>query len=231
LTFEFKERRQNVPSEELLDDLIAVSKKSGKSGVTMEEYAAVGNFHPSTLVRRFGSWTNTLDKAGLKQNRTPMNVPEEVLFENLSKVWSSLGRQPTYNSLTNEVSDYSSGTYEKRFGTWNKALKAFVSYVQSDFDNDQKLKVPQSPSPMSRKSGRRTTRNINWRLRAKILIRDNCICQMCGASPAKDPDVDLHVDHITAWANGGETIEENLQTLCSKCNIGKSDMDISNLDQ
>jgi len=30
------------------------------------------------------------------------------------------------------------------------------------------------------------------------------------------------VDHITAWSNGGETILENLQTLCSDCNLGKS---------
>jgi 5-methylcytosine-specific restriction endonuclease McrA len=35
----------------------------------------------------------------------------------------------------------------------------------------------------------------------------------------------LHVDHKTAWANGGETVLENLQTLCSKCNIGKSDLE------
>ena len=35
----------------------------------------------------------------------------------------------------------------------------------------------------------------------------------------------LHVDHIKAWAKGGETVLENLQTLCSVCNIGKSDLE------
>jgi len=33
------------------------------------------------------------------------------------------------------------------------------------------------------------------------------------------------VDHKKAWANGGETVLENLETLCSKCNIGKSDLE------
>ena len=47
---------------------------------------------------------------------------------------------------------------------------------------------------------------------------------MCGASPAKDPSVILHVDHIKPWSKGGETNLDNLRTLCSVCNIGKSDM-------
>ena len=47
---------------------------------------------------------------------------------------------------------------------------------------------------------------------------------MCGASPAKDSHVVLHADHIKPWSKGGETVLENLRTLCMKCNIGKSDM-------
>ena len=54
--------------------------------------------------------------------------------------------------------------------------------------------------------------------------RDNFKCCKCGKSPAKDPSVELHVDHIIPWAKGGETVLENLQTLCSDCNLGKSDL-------
>ena len=57
--------------------------------------------------------------------------------------------------------------------------------------------------------------------RSRVLIRDNCLCRMCGASPAKDPAVTLHVDHIVPWSKGGRTALENLQTLCERCNIGK----------
>ncbi|RKX24889.1 MAG: hypothetical protein DRP45_07160 [Candidatus Zixiibacteriota bacterium] len=34
----------------------------------------------------------------------------------------------------------------------------------------------------------------------------------------------MEVDHKIPWSKGGETIEENLQTLCSECNQGKSNL-------
>ena len=74
-------------------------------------------------------------------------------------------------------------------------------------------------------TSKQTSRAISDKLRYKVLKRDNFKCCACGASPAKDPSVELHIDHITPWSKGGETILENLQTLCSKCNIGKSDSD------
>lgn len=90
---------------------------------------------------------------------------------------------------------------------------------------------PQCQSPKRSKiSGKstsaarsRTTRNISDKLRYQVLKRDHFKCCACGASPAKDPNVELHVDHIIPWSKGGETTLENLQTLCSRCNIGKSD--------
>ena len=67
------------------------------------------------------------------------------------------------------------------------------------------------------------TRVIPDKLRYKVLKRDNFKCCACGASPAKDPSVELHIDHIVPWSKGGETTFDNLQTLCSRCNLGKSD--------
>lgn len=69
-----------------------------------------------------------------------------------------------------------------------------------------------------------TTRVISDKLRYQVLKRDNFKCCACGASPAKDSSVELHIDHIVPWSKGGETTMENLQTLCSKCNLGKSDL-------
>ena len=69
----------------------------------------------------------------------------------------------------------------------------------------------------------KTNRIPSLQLRFQILKRDNFKCCACGASPAKDPDVELHVDHIIPWSKGGETVLENLQTLCSRCNLGKRD--------
>lgn len=68
-----------------------------------------------------------------------------------------------------------------------------------------------------------STRNISDKLRYQVLKRDKFKCCACGVSPAKNLGVELHVDHIIPWSKGGETTLENLQTLCSRCNIGKSD--------
>jgi 5-methylcytosine-specific restriction endonuclease McrA len=54
--------------------------------------------------------------------------------------------------------------------------------------------------------------------------RDRLTCPACGASPAKENGVELHVDHFVPWSRGGETTLENLQTLCSRCNLGKGDV-------
>ena len=70
---------------------------------------------------------------------------------------------------------------------------------------------------------KRSTRVISDKLRYNVLKRDNFKCCACGASPAKDSSVVLHIDHIIQWSKGGATSLENLQTLCSRCNMGKSD--------
>ncbi len=88
-------------------------------------------------------------------------------------------------------------------------------------------KCPNCQSEKSHKNKKQSnsfshrSRSISVNLRYQVLKRDNFKCCACGASPAKDPAVELHVDHIIPWANGGETVLENLQTLCAACNIGK----------
>lgn len=86
------------------------------------------------------------------------------------------------------------------------------------------IQVPQYSQHEIKVQRRKTVRDIDLRLRFKVMHRDNFKCCKCGASPAKDPSVELHVDHIIPWSKGGETVIENLQTLCSKCNLGKSDL-------
>lgn len=61
-----------------------------------------------------------------------------------------------------------------------------------------------------------------------ILARDQWKCLSCGRSAQVD-GVLLEVDHIVPRSKGGTDDVSNLQTLCKKCNVGKSNRDSTNL--
>lgn len=65
------------------------------------------------------------------------------------------------------------------------------------------------------------------KLREFIKNRDNFTCCSCGNSTHAEPNLLLEIDHIIPVAKGGCTTEENLQTLCWKCNRSKGDKIIS----
>jgi 5-methylcytosine-specific restriction endonuclease McrA len=62
---------------------------------------------------------------------------------------------------------------------------------------------------------------ISPRVRARVLFRDGSRCQMCGANPARDENIQLEVDHKMPLDLGGSNDEENLWVLCRQCNQGK----------
>ncbi len=219
MQFELEAHHRNVPDDELLGELRRVAGELGKSTVTIDQFNEHGKYNSSTLTRRFGSWFKALEAAGLTKTRN-LNLTNEQLFENLVAVWLKLGRQPKYQDLTKEHSLYSAGTYENRFGTWRKGLEAFVILA------NQGVTPQAAPPTASRPNHHRSPRNINWRLRALVLMRDGARCQLCGAE-ARNGAL-LHVDHLVPWSKGGETTLQNLRVLCNVCNIGKSDVELTN---
>ena len=133
-------------------------------------------------------------------------------------MWEHLGHQPRRSNLTDEVSEFSQSPYNRRFKSWTNALQCFVSWA-----NEEELIAPDENIDTS-DNKKKTGRDPSLRLRFKVMQRDKFTCQHCGASPAKDPSVELHLDHIVPWSKGGETTYENLQILCLKCNLGKSNL-------
>ena len=59
------------------------------------------------------------------------------------------------------------------------------------------------------------------KLRQQIKERDDYTCKNCGNSTHKEPNLLLEIDHIIPVSKGGCTEENNLQTLCWKCNRSK----------
>lgn len=223
--FQVRLNRRDIEIPELLADLNRVAALNQRSSVTREQYDNFGQFGATTILRKLGTWNQALAQAGLPINNR-QNIAADDLFRNIANVWTSMGRQPFGRNM-NELqigSEYSLGTYERRFGSWNKALIAFSNHLTSSTLSEEKHHtVDVCPSPRKYVANL-SPRGANWRLRATILIRDACTCCMCGASPARDLGTKLHVDHIIPWSKGGETVEYNLRTLCERCNIGRSNV-------
>ena len=160
-------------------------------------------------------------------------ISDEVILQEIERVWIKLGRQPTTSDIKSGVSIYSLNTYARHFGSWRNALRTFVEYINGEDASSQEELFFEEIEPSNRTTinypelpiKHKTAREPNLRLRFMVMQRDNFKCCKCGASPAKDPSVELHIDHIKPWSKGGETVMDNLQTLCSKCNLGKSDLE------
>lgn len=58
---------------------------------------------------------------------------------------------------------------------------------------------------------------ISDRVRQEVYQRDGWKCRGCGRT------TDLTVDHIWPYSRGGTNALDNLQTLCSYCNVSKND--------
>jgi len=62
---------------------------------------------------------------------------------------------------------------------------------------------------------RRERGPIPDRIRSAVLVRDGGRCRRCGSAR------NLEIDHIVPVSKGGASEEENLQTLCRRCNRRK----------
>jgi 5-methylcytosine-specific restriction endonuclease McrA len=71
----------------------------------------------------------------------------------------------------------------------------------------------------------KTRENIKSALRAKVIIRANRKCELCGKSCEK---ASLHAGHLLSLEDGKAqglseeelTVEENLAAMCDECNLG-----------
>lgn len=196
---------------------------------TLDEIAKRLGLHTSTIFHRFGKWQGLLNSVGLKPVSSGRRYSDEKCFENIVALWTHYGRQPHFAELNQLPSTIGSKAYVLRWGGWRNALAAFIDYVnqQPQDSVDSQVEPPQEPgnqdetADVSALLPSFVQRSISLALRYKVLSRDRFRCTICGRSPAKDPDIELHVDHIIPWSKSGQNSPDNLRVLCFDCNLGK----------
>ncbi len=218
-----------LTDKEIIEEIKRVARTLGKDYLTTEDLRANSEIISEAIIRRrFGSWEMGIEKAGLKISEMyHRKFSDEEYFENLLNVWTHYGRQPLGRELSEPPSEISSAGYVNRFGSFRKALEAFVARMNlEEGENEQASNKEIVKTPIREEIKRHSVavedrRGMRLGLRYKILSRDRFKCVKCGSSPAIDPSCQLHIDHKVPFSRGGKTILENLQTLCENCNLGK----------
>ena len=118
-----------------------------------------------------------------------------------------------------DVEIHCKATYTSPKGKNHYYQEKHYSYdeLKSIYDDAMDVKAQQQTRQYQIKIERA---KMNDSLRYNILKRDNFRCQICGST--QRDGVKLHVDHIVPVSKGGKTEPSNLQTLCDRCNMGKS---------
>jgi hypothetical protein len=208
-------RRGPHGREKLLELLKSFIREQGSPYISGREFERWSGVSEATVARHFGSWADFCREAGCYPRYTRTS-DKHLLLENLGKVWRKLGRQPRAKEMKQPLSPISYSRYLREFGNWHTACVCVVERMGpgvSEMTTNQLVR---------HNVKRHARRSLSLALRYAVLSRDQFRCAKCGRSPAMERGVMLHIDHVIALANGGETALGNLQTLCEDCNLGKA---------
>ncbi len=207
---------------DILRAIKATAEKLQKNVLTRQEFQAHTGMTDGPVRRLFGSWNAALVAAELGQSSLGKRYTDEDCFENMLSLWTHYGRPPQHDEMNRAPSVVGSKAYILRWGTWRKALAAFVQRVNSDpVSGETPPAEPVQQPDVTPALQDRGPRDIPLGLRYKVLLRDGNRCLLCGRGPRSEPPAEIHVDHKMPWALGGETVLDNLRILCRECNLGK----------
>lgn len=147
------------------------------------------------------------------------DVPDYVMEEDEAGFYSRLGFANIDESVLNVEYKFaytSGGGFAHRSFTVPMTEETIVELIRL------------LESKLTAKAFAQEQRNLmTKKLRESIKIRDNFTCCQCGNSIHQEPNLLLEIDHIIPISKGGYTVEDNLQTLCWKCNRAKSNKLVS----
>jgi len=94
-----------------------------------------------------------------------------------------------------------------------------IKYIIEKHKLQDSIKIPECYKKDFSEKKRKIREFIPASLRHEVFKRDGYKCVECGATKETTT---LHVDHIIPKSEGGTDELDNLQTLCDKCNLAKS---------
>ena len=95
-----------ISDEDLLEDMVQVSKLLKKKSISTKDYSDYGKYKVQTILSRFLKWSEALKKANLEQTNFKI-IGDKDLFVDIERMWIQKGKQPTSTDVKNGLSEYS----------------------------------------------------------------------------------------------------------------------------
>ena len=142
-------------------------------------------------------------------------IPIIVKIRYMESIWKLVGARELDRNMKIPIADFyfkyqspqGRTNHTEKFTLDHKLINEIIAYMKDDIAYKEATQYQRSLMTPS--------------LRNKILKNDDYTCRYCGISKKEHPSVQLEVDHIIPVSRGGLTEEDNLQTLCIRCNRGK----------
>lgn len=115
----------HVSGETLLEDLRDLADELGEPP-RFKEMVERGDHRARTYTKRYGSWAEALEAAGLDPDERAggtQQVSTDQLLADLLRLRDELGRVPTATDVVEE-GNHGIATYQRRFGSWSEAVEA-----------------------------------------------------------------------------------------------------------
>lgn len=224
-----RHRIDRLSDEEIISELKEVAKHYDFVKFTRHEFDKVAkNCKGTAVISRFGSWEKSLEKVGLelkeKAKKPRYFISENELMVEMARVFEILSHRPSKTEWEALEPKFSYTTYKARYKGWVNAWRYFFENFKGiDLESEESTKNLNGNQLIPIDITAIEKRTIPLKLRLQVLQRDNFKCVYCGASPATNTDIQLHIDHIVPFSKSGKTELCNLQTLCQNCNWGKGD--------
>lgn len=215
--FDLNAKKIKITDNDILGSLQKYAEISKNKAFTTSQYDKWADkiCYSGTISKRFGSWRKALLKIGITEGVQEKQYDPTFLVENLMLVWQEIGYPPGKKMLPKYGHKISERPYINRWGSLRRACEAIANF--------QAGKITEAELLGNNKKTQERRKTIPLKTRWQVLKRDKYTCKKCGASPSKNSNVELEIDHIIPHSKGGKDNIDNLQTLCWQCNQGKKD--------
>ena len=169
------------------------------------------------------------DFSAAEDGKTALKAEREAILESISAdipwVIKKFSQKQLEKNLGFEEVDFSTLYFPKyEFKYTSAGGNTGTTYdIVMDIDNLNRFVVYLSEKIKFSKSAAGQRALMTSKLRQYIKERDHYTCRHCGVSVEDEPHLLLEIDHIVPVSKGGLTTEDNLQTLCWRCNRSKGD--------